>query len=114
MKKILSVSVLLLMGLFLLPGLSFGQAATTSFADISSPQDLIDRVTVIANWILIALLAVALVFVLLAALQFVTAGGDPTAVAQARQKLVYAAIGIIVGVLAKGIVEVVKQIAQGT
>jgi len=45
--------------------------------------------------------------------QFIQGGGDPQAVAQARNKLLYAAIGIVVAVLARGIVTAVKSLVVG-
>ncbi len=88
-------------------------AAATSTPLPPGPQSLgefIGLLDTIANWIFAVLLGIAVVFIILAALQFVMAGGDPAAVSQARQKLVYAVIGIIVAVASKGIVTVASKI----
>ena len=71
---------------------------------------LLNTITFIADWIFVILLIAATIFIVLAAFQFVTAGGDPSAVAQARQKLLYAAIGVAVAAMAKGIPIAVRHI----
>ncbi len=48
--------------------------------------------------------ALALLFIVIAALQFITSGGDPQNVAKARQTILYAAIGLIVAVMAEVLV----------
>ena len=64
----------------------------------------------IVNWIFVVLLVVAVIFIVLAAWQFITGGGEPQQVSQARQKLLYAAIGIIVALLSRGIVAAIINI----
>ncbi len=75
-----------------------------------SINDLIALLNTIANWIFSVLLAVAVIFILWAALDFVTGGGDPGKVTTARQKLLYAIVGIVVAVAAKGIVYVASNL----
>ena len=109
MKKVLSA--FLMFGLFALPAVAFGAVTTTTVP--SGPQTieaLLGTIEVITNWIFSILLIVAVIFILLAAFQFVTAGGNATAVQEARQKLLYAAIGVIVAVAAQGIVTVAKSV----
>ena len=78
--------------------------------DITSGADLVKTIQGIADWIFVALLVAATIFIVLAAFQFVTSGGDPTANSEARRKLLYAAIGIIVATLAKGIPIAIRSI----
>ena len=73
-------------------------------------QALLDMIKLIADWIFAIFLVVAVIYILLAALQFVTSGGDPMAVTQARQKIIYAAVGIAIALLAKGIPFAIKNI----
>jgi len=68
---------------------------------------LIENLT---NWLFFGFMFLAVIVVILAAGQFVSGGGDPTAVAQARTKILWAAIAITVAVLSKGIVAVVGSI----
>ena len=67
-----------------------------------------------ANWIFVVLLLTAVVFILIAAFQFVTGGGDPAQVSQARQKVLWAAVGVVLAVGARAIPEVVRSILGST
>lgn len=51
--------------------------------------------------------AVALIFVIIAGLQFVTSQGDPQAAAKARQTVIYAIIGLVIALSAEVIVKFV-------
>lgn len=73
-------------------------------------SDFITLILGITDWIFVFLLVLAVIFIVLAAFQFVTAGGDPAQVSQARTKLIYAAIGIIVATLSKGLPIAIRSI----
>ena len=68
---------------------------------------IIDTIT---NWIFAGFVAVAVIMVILAALQFVREGGNPEKVSEARQKLIWAALGVIVALASKGFVPVIRNI----
>jgi len=112
MKKILLASVLV--SLLALPAVSLATHGPVHPQDIpagpASQQALLDLIDGIANWIFALLLAVALIFILIAAFQFLTSGGSPETVAKARQTLLYAVIGIAVAFLARGFVAIVRVI----
>jgi hypothetical protein len=74
---------------------------------------LLDLVDVATNWVFAIFVVLSIIFVLLAAFQFVTAGGEATKVGEARQKLIWASVGIIIALLAKGLVPVVRSIIGG-
>lgn len=74
---------------------------------------LLDIVDATTNWVFAIFIVLSIIFVLLAAFQFVTAGGQAEKVGEARQKLIWAAVGIMIALLAKGIVPVVKSIVGG-
>ena len=71
---------------------------------------LLKNVDLITNWIFAIFTVLTLIFVLLAAFQFVTAGGDAEKVGEARQKLIWATVGIIIALASKGLVPVLKNI----
>jgi len=79
----------------------------------TSGTQLLDLVDVATNWIFAIFTVLTIIFVLLAAFQFVTAGGDAEKVGEARQKLIWAAVGIIVALASKGLVPVVRSIVGG-
>ena len=69
-----------------------------------------DMLKAIMNWIFVIVLVFAVIFIVLAGWQFITQGGNAQAVAEARMKLLWAAIGIGVVLLAQGALTVVKNI----
>jgi len=79
----------------------------------TSGSNLIEIVENTTNWIFLALLFTATVFIVLAGFQFVTGGGDPNAVSEARRKILYATVAVVVGALAKAIPLAVRSIVGG-
>jgi hypothetical protein len=73
-------------------------------------NQLLALVDVATNWIFAIFTVLTIIFVLLAAFQFVTAGGDAAKVGEARQKLIWASVGIIIALASKGLVPVIKNI----
>ena len=76
----------------------------------TSGDTIIARIQVISNWVFAIFLAISLIYILLAAFQFVTAGGQPDKVSEARQKLIYAAIGIAIALIAAGFPAIIRTI----
>jgi len=111
MKKILLVTILA--SLLALPALAL-PAISLAIEEIppgpTTPEQLIGIIETIANWMFAILLAVALIFILMAAFQFLTSGGDPMRVEKARMNLLYAVIGIAVAFLARGFVALVRLV----
>ena len=118
MKKLLSAAILV----FLFAGLtvSFGVLALEDPPvgkglplDTQVPGSgaaLLDRIDVITNWVFAVFVAISVIFIVLAAFQFVTAGGKPEEVNMARQKLIYAVIGIAIALLARALPAVLRNI----
>jgi|SRR3989338_2025219 len=77
---------------------------------VSSAQDLINLVERIGNWVFVALMSVAGMFLIIAGFMYVTAGGSPEKAGKGRQMLINALIGVVIGLLARGIVQVIKSI----
>ena len=131
MKKIIKLSVLVLVGLFGLTSLSptiVFAAGSTGYADVCSqdvPQGVKDAAgcpgnsnsdlpTVIQN-ILNAIIAVAgivsVVFIIIGGIQYTTSAGDPGKTKKAKDTILYALIGLIVCALSFAIVNfVISQI----
>ena len=70
--------------------------------------DLMATLGNIADWIFYILIAVAVLFIVIAGIEYTTAQGDPEKIKAAGQKVLYALIGIIVAALAKGLVILVQ------
>ena len=82
----------------LLPLIGLAQVQTAPDVEIWS------ALTTITNWLFGILIVVAVIFLILAAFNFITAGGDPEKVGTARSQVMYAIIGLIVAILARGLV----------
>jgi len=115
-KKIIFAALLIPMLALTLGGVAtaVGEPIPARFSgiadDIKTGDDLIITIEGIADWIFVGLLVASVIFIVLAGFQFVTNGGDATAVSEARKKLLYAAVGIVVGTLAKGIPLAIRSI----
>ena len=72
--------------------------------------ELIDNIT---NFIFVVGIALVPVAVILAAYNFITAGGDPKKVTTAKNMLLYVFIGVIVMSGAKAVVSIVKSVLGG-
>ena len=68
----------------------------------------------IVNLLFGILIFLTIFFVILAAFKYLTASGDPEKVKAASQDLLYAAVAIVVGLLAKGIPLIVGSLVGGT
>ncbi len=103
MKKYLSILLLT----FLVAPVCF---AYTPEGPSAEDIDILQIITNIVNWVFAIFLAISALFIIMAAFQFLTAGGDSTKVSSARDKLLYAAIGIAVAMLSRAVVPIVKNI----
>ena len=102
MKKILIG--LTAVGILAVPLLGLAQPTEAPTLDI---MVVLDRIT---NWLFALLLIVAAIFIIIAAYFFVTAQGDPEKTKSARNFVLYAVIGVLVGFIAKGLVIFVKTV----
>jgi hypothetical protein len=65
------------------------------------------------NWIFWFLIVLTIIFVLIAAFGYLTAAGDPEKVKTAGQRLLYAAVAIVVALIAKGLPLIVSSFIGG-
>ena len=115
-KKIFAIGLLVLLGVAL-GGTAFAAAVEpppTRFGGIvtsvTSGGDFIELVEGITDWVFVFLLVAATIFIVLAGWQFITGGGDPQQVSQARSKLLWAAVGILVALLSRGFVLAISNL----
>lgn len=80
-------------------------AAGTSVpqANITSVQSILNDVCVVFAWAFYFLLALAALFIVIAAFKYLTAGGNPEKTKSAGATLMYAAVAVGVALLAKAI-----------
>lgn len=97
-------------------------AAQVQSAPISAPSNInnINQITggagiicVIINWIFWLLIVLTIIFVLYAAFLYLTAAGEPEKVKEASHTLLYAAVAVIVALIAKGLPLIVSGFIGG-
>jgi len=105
-KAILSLT---LFGLLVLPLIVGAVTPTaTSPSGVAFPE-MLDR---ISDWLLGILLAIAVIFLIVAGFFFVTAQGDPDKIEKARKFVLYALIGVIVGVASYALVNFIQTVLK--
>ncbi|MDO8474189.1 MAG: hypothetical protein Q7S62_01455 [bacterium] len=75
-----------------------------------TPEKLMAIINTVTDWIFAGFVVAAVIMVILAALQFVREGGNPEKMSEARMKLIWAAVGIGIALMAEGFVPVVRNI----
>lgn len=116
MKKVL-VS-LTLISLLAVPVVALGQGWVDDLFGIGDQPQSAPRTDVmvifdsLTNWLFAVLLVIAAIFIILAAYMFVTAYGDVDKTKKARDFVIYALIGVLVGFAAKGLVMLVERIVS--
>ena len=71
--------------------------------NITSIQSVLNTVCVVFDWAFYFLVALAVIFIIVAAFKYLTAAGDPEKVKGAGSTLLYAAIAVGVALLARAI-----------
>jgi len=74
---------------------------------------VVELIVQLTNWLFVGFMVLAVIFIVLAAWQFISSNAEPAAVAQARSKLLWAVVAIIVAVLSRGIVTAARSIIGG-
>lgn len=97
-----AVLVLIIFSVFSSPILALGY-------EVAPTVNVINALNKIVNWVYTLFLFVATLFIIIAAYYFVTAQGKPEQINQARVFLLWAVIGVIVAILARGIVSWLQQ-----
>ncbi len=106
MKK--NILLLVLISVFLLaPAMSVVVASTPI---IPLPDvDFMRALSWIVQFVFFIFMTVAVIFIIVAAFQFLTAAGDAEAIKKARTSILYAVIAIVVAVMAYGTVGFIKD-----
>ncbi|MBI2098611.1 MAG: hypothetical protein HYT49_03080 [Candidatus Wildermuthbacteria bacterium] len=74
---------------------------------------LIALIENLLDWFFVVFLVLAVLFIVLAAWQFISGEAQPQAVSQAKSKLLWAVVAIIAAVFAKGIPTAIRAIVGG-
>ncbi len=112
MKKTLLAVGLVLIALPFLGSAVFAQGGIQPILPTPgphSPADLTQFIITIVQWFYTIIFIVAVFFILLSAFYFITSGGDETKTKKAKSTLLYAVIGIAVGLLSYSIIIFVQN-----
>ncbi|MBI4160124.1 hypothetical protein HY504_03075 [Candidatus Wolfebacteria bacterium] len=70
---------------------------------------LVDRFAAVVRWVYIIFFTVAVLLILFAAFTYLTAAGDEEKIKRARDQLIYAAVAIVVALLAVGFRAIIEN-----
>lgn len=91
--------------------------SNASSVTLVNPLGTTDFSTVLNNFINFLstdiILPLAVIMVLVGAIQFMTSSGNPEKVSRANKTLLYAAIGVVVALLASEVTSIIKSILLG-
>ena len=93
-----------------MPLMVFAQPAESPIQSIQDVESLLNR---ILNIVFVIFFIIAVLFIILAAFGYLTAGGDDEKIKSAKQKLIYAIVAIVVALLATGIDNLVGGVLRG-
>lgn len=116
MKKLFAVFLMVsVFAVLALPVLAVSEQPPTdktlpATAPATTGAQLLTLVDTLTNWVFAVFSVLTIIFVLLAAFQFITAGGDAVKLGEARSKLIWAVVGIVIALASKGLVPVVRSI----
>ena len=80
--------------------------------NISSGQDVIAAVNNVAGFLFKIFIALAVVFIIIAALFYLTAAGNQTQLDKAKNILIYSIVAIVIALIAGGIVSFVGDVGN--
>ncbi len=100
-RSLMKLTLVCLVSLLVFPAIA--SAVDEPPEIITTPEQLLAIITYVTNFVFTAVMLIAVLFIILAAFYFLTAGGNPDTITKARQMLIYALIGIAVALLAKGL-----------
>jgi len=113
MSKIAKLSLVVsTIGLLLLGNVAIGQVAQIPGIQQTGPTTvggLVDVLKGVIRWTYIIFFVIAVMFILFAAFSYLTAGGDAEKITTAKNRVIYAAIAIIVALLAVGFEVIIRN-----
>jgi hypothetical protein len=112
MKKIIILTAFLVLVTFPTVVVSLPDASDgiTGEGGISTVAGLLDVIEKIINYFFTALIALAVIFIILAGFSFLTASGDPLKLNKAKNQLFWALVAVAIGALSKGMILAVAKI----
>jgi len=88
-------------------------SATTGNAPITSLADAQQTLTNIVNWVVVIFWILTVLFLIWAAVLYLTAAGNEDKIKEARQRVIYAIIAAVIALLANGLSGIVVNLLKG-
>lgn len=112
---VLSVS---LIGLLAVSSLAFAQPqvnipGTENSSNITTANGLLDVVKRLIGWVYVVFFVLAVLFILMAAFTYLGAAGDEEKIKKAKNQIIYAAVAIVVALLAVGFSSIIGNFLGG-
>lgn len=107
MKKLTIVSVVLAQ--------DFQQAASdlAKGSPIDSPSKIFDILARVARYTYTIFFIVAIIFIIIAAFNFLTAKGDPEKIKSARSQILWAVVAIAIALISVGAAQIILSFIEG-
>ena len=123
MKKLLLIPVLISLSVLVLPTIGLAACVLDNVCDTLAGErpdncadctvpvnaDPIQTLNKVLNWVFTILLVFAALMIVVAAFYFVTAAGNPETLTKGREFVIYAMVGVLVALLARGFVWIVQK-----
>jgi hypothetical protein len=90
-------------GSALMPLIASAASSTTPAAPITTVQGIVNLMCTAFDYMFYALIALSIIVIVIAGFNYVTANGEAEKVSKANKMILYAAVGIAVALLAKGV-----------
>lgn len=116
---ITSIGLLLILPLFVTAAVAPGgiptyeQLGIKEKPPVEDVPGLINAIAGIVKWVYTIFFIVAVMFILIAAFNYLTAGGQPEKIKSAHTQLIYAAIAVAIALLAVGATAIIKDVLKG-
>ncbi len=86
------------------------QAQTpTSESPIEKPEDILRVLSKVVQYAYRIFFIVAIIYIIIAAFNFLTAKGDPTKIQSARSQITWAVVAIIIALISVGAAEIIRS-----
>lgn len=87
----------------ILPLVTFAQAATGKPPLFENLTEVAEKLCVVFQWVFTFALIASFIFIVIAGIRYITAGGNPEKVKGATQALIWGVVGIAVALIARGV-----------
>jgi len=91
----------------------FAQSTEVESIQISSIDDILTIISNITLWMYRILLAIVVIFVLMAAFTFLTSGDNVNNIKKAKNQILYAAIAVVIAILSFSVSTIITNVLSG-